>query len=114
MGSGIVEYPTGIDFNITVVLTSFFIAGGLFRAIGVEMLQFPRWGWSVFGGIVSRHVRPSDRSCVHFDSLAPRAAMNRSLHPHLHFCRRLQILFRGAFLLRRRGLCPGDHLRDVV
>ena len=65
MGSGMVEYPTGIDFSITVVLTSFFIAGSQFRAIGVEMLQFPRWGWSVFSGIVSRHVPPSDRSYVH-------------------------------------------------
>lgn len=27
--------------------------GGLFRAIVAGMLQFPRWAWSVFGGIVS-------------------------------------------------------------
>jgi len=27
--------------------------GGLFRAIGSGMLKLPRWGWSVFSGIVS-------------------------------------------------------------
>ena len=39
--------------SLTLILASFFIVGGLFRAIGAGMLKFPRWGWSVFSGIVS-------------------------------------------------------------
>jgi uncharacterized membrane protein HdeD (DUF308 family) len=36
-----------------LVLGSFFIVGGLFRAIGSGMAQLPRWGWAVFSGVVS-------------------------------------------------------------
>lgn len=39
--------------TLTLVLASFFIVGGLFRAIGSGMAKFPRWGWAVFSGIVS-------------------------------------------------------------
>ena len=35
------------------MLASFFIVGGLFRAIGSGMAKFPRWGWSVFSGVVA-------------------------------------------------------------
>ncbi len=27
--------------------------GGIFRAVGAGMIQFPRWGWSLVSGIVS-------------------------------------------------------------
>jgi len=39
--------------SLTLILASFFIVGGLFRAIGAAMLKLPRWGWSVLSGIVS-------------------------------------------------------------
>jgi uncharacterized membrane protein HdeD (DUF308 family) len=39
--------------SFTLILASYFIVGGLFRAIGAEMVRFPRWGWVVFSGIVS-------------------------------------------------------------
>jgi uncharacterized membrane protein HdeD (DUF308 family) len=39
--------------SLTLVLGSFFIVGGLFRAIGSGMAQLPRWGWAVFSGVVS-------------------------------------------------------------
>jgi uncharacterized membrane protein HdeD (DUF308 family) len=39
--------------GLTLILASFFVVGGLFRAIGAEALRFPRWGWLVFSGIVS-------------------------------------------------------------
>ena len=49
----LVRYPiTGAE-SLTLVLGSFFIVGGLFRAIGSGMAQFPNWGWGVFSGIVS-------------------------------------------------------------
>lgn len=49
----LIRYPAAGAVGLTLILASFFIVGGLFRAIGAGMLQFPRWGWSVFSGIVS-------------------------------------------------------------
>jgi len=36
-----------------MLLASFFIVAGLFRAVGAGVIRFPRWGWTVFSGIVS-------------------------------------------------------------
>jgi uncharacterized membrane protein HdeD (DUF308 family) len=49
----LVRYPLAGAASLTLILASFFIIGGLFRAIGSGMLKFPRWGWAVFSGIVS-------------------------------------------------------------
>ena len=49
----LIRYPSAGAVSFTLILGSFFIVGGLFRTIGAEMLKFPRWGWSVFSGIVS-------------------------------------------------------------
>ena len=49
----LVRYPAAGAMSLTLVLASFFVVGGLFRAIGSGMIQFPRWGWSVFSGILS-------------------------------------------------------------
>jgi len=49
----LVRYPLTGAASLTLILASFFIVGGIFRAIGAAMVQFPRWGWSVFSGIVS-------------------------------------------------------------
>jgi len=49
----LIRYPMAGAVSLTLVLASFFIVGGTFRAIGAGMLKFPRWGWSVFSGIVS-------------------------------------------------------------
>jgi uncharacterized membrane protein HdeD (DUF308 family) len=38
---------------LTLILASFFIVGGTFRAAAAGTLQFPRWGWSAFSGAVS-------------------------------------------------------------
>jgi len=52
-GYVLVRYPlTGAE-SLTLVLASFFVVGGMFRAIGYGMAKFPRWGWSVFSGVVS-------------------------------------------------------------
>jgi len=50
---GYVRYPLAGAASLTLILASFFIVTGLFRAIAAGVLQFPRWGWSVFSGIVS-------------------------------------------------------------
>lgn len=49
----LIRYPLVGAASLTLILASFFIVGGLFRAIGSGMLKLPRWGWSVLSGIVS-------------------------------------------------------------
>jgi uncharacterized membrane protein HdeD (DUF308 family) len=49
----LIRYPLAGAASLTLILASFFIVGGLFRAIGAGTLKLPRWGWSVFSGIVS-------------------------------------------------------------
>ena len=52
-GYVLIRYPLGGAISLTVILASFLIVCGLFRAIGAGALQFPHWGWSVFSGVVS-------------------------------------------------------------
>ena len=49
----LVRYPVMGAETLTLVLASFFIVGGIFRAVGSAMAKFPRWGWAVFSGAVS-------------------------------------------------------------
>jgi len=52
-GYALIRYPLAGAVAITLVLASFFIVGGLFRTVGATMMKLPRWGWSVFSGIIS-------------------------------------------------------------
>lgn len=52
-GYVLVRYPMTGAASITLVLASFFVVGGMFRAIGSGMAKFPRWGWAVFSGLIS-------------------------------------------------------------
>jgi len=49
----LIRYPLVGAESLTLILASFFIVGGLFRGIGAHLLKLPRWGWSVFSGVVS-------------------------------------------------------------
>jgi uncharacterized membrane protein HdeD (DUF308 family) len=49
----IIRYPLAGAAGLTLILASFFIVGGVFRAIGAGMLKLPRWGWSAFSGVLS-------------------------------------------------------------
>lgn len=49
----LVRYPGAGAVSLTLLLASFFVVGGLFRAIGAGMIQLPRWGWSTFSGVLS-------------------------------------------------------------
>ena len=49
----LIRYPVLGAESLTMVLASFFIVGGLFRAIGFGMAKIPRWGWAVVSGTVS-------------------------------------------------------------
>jgi uncharacterized membrane protein HdeD (DUF308 family) len=49
----LIRHPDSGAEAVTMIIASLFIVGGLFRAIGAGMIQFPRWGWTVFAGLVS-------------------------------------------------------------
>jgi uncharacterized membrane protein HdeD (DUF308 family) len=49
----LIRYPLAGAASLTLILASFFVVGGIFRAAGAGVLKFPRWGWSVFSGVVS-------------------------------------------------------------
>jgi uncharacterized membrane protein HdeD (DUF308 family) len=49
----LVRYPLEGEYGLTLVLASFFVVGGVFRAVGAGAMQFPQWGWVVLSGIVS-------------------------------------------------------------
>src|SRR5262249_23856293 len=49
----LIRHPDAGAAGITMVLAVLFIVGGLFRITGASALQFPRWGWTVFSGVVS-------------------------------------------------------------
>jgi len=49
----LVRYPNAGAASLTLVLASFFVVGGLFRATGAAVMRFPRWGWAAFSGTIS-------------------------------------------------------------
>jgi uncharacterized membrane protein HdeD (DUF308 family) len=49
----LIRHPDAGAQGVTMLLAALFIVGGLFRGIGASVLQFPRWGWTVFSGLVS-------------------------------------------------------------
>jgi uncharacterized membrane protein HdeD (DUF308 family) len=53
VGTLLVLYPDAGALTLTLVLSFYFIAGGLFKTIASMALQFPGWGWSVGSGLVS-------------------------------------------------------------
>ena len=53
VGTFLVVYPGAGALTLTLVLSFYFIAGGLFKSIGAMVLQFPSWGWTVASGVVS-------------------------------------------------------------
>jgi uncharacterized membrane protein HdeD (DUF308 family) len=53
VGTLLVVYPGSGALTLTLVLSLYFVVGGLFKTIGSMILQFPSWGWSVASGVVS-------------------------------------------------------------
>lgn len=49
----LLRYPLAGETSLTIVLASFFIVGGTFRAIGAARLRFPQWGWTTASGAIS-------------------------------------------------------------
>jgi uncharacterized membrane protein HdeD (DUF308 family) len=52
-GFVLLRYPGAGALALTMLLATFFIVAGLFRATGAGVLRLPRWGWATFSGIVS-------------------------------------------------------------
>ena len=49
----LIRHPTAGAEGATMLLAALFIVGGLFRGVGASLIQFPRWGWTLFSGLVS-------------------------------------------------------------
>jgi uncharacterized membrane protein HdeD (DUF308 family) len=49
----LIRYPLAGAASLTLILASFFVVSGMFRALAAGMMKFPRWGWAVFSGVVS-------------------------------------------------------------
>jgi len=49
----LIRYPFTGEISLTLVLASFFIVGGIFRAVGAGTLQFPQWGWTTLSGVIA-------------------------------------------------------------
>lgn len=49
----LIRHPDAGAAGVTMVLAALFMVGGLFRGVGASLIQFPRWGWTVFSGLVS-------------------------------------------------------------
>jgi uncharacterized membrane protein HdeD (DUF308 family) len=52
-GTLLLVYPGSGALTLTLVLSFYFIAGGLLKTIGSMLLQFPSWGWSAASALVS-------------------------------------------------------------
>ena len=53
VGALMVTHLNAAAGALTLLLAAFFLISGLFRIVAAVMVQFPGWGWAVFGGIVS-------------------------------------------------------------
>jgi uncharacterized membrane protein HdeD (DUF308 family) len=49
----LIRHPDAGAAGVTMLLAALFLVGGLFRAAAASVIQFPRWGWTVFAGLVS-------------------------------------------------------------
>jgi uncharacterized membrane protein HdeD (DUF308 family) len=49
----LIRHPDAGAQGVTMLLAALFIVGGLFRGAAAGAIQFPRWGWTVFSGLLS-------------------------------------------------------------
>jgi len=53
VGFVLIRAPAAGALSLTLVLSVYFMVGGILRAIYASWLQFPQYGWSVLSGVVS-------------------------------------------------------------
>lgn len=46
----LIRHPDAGAEAVTILLASLFVVGGIFRIVAASLIQFPRWGWTVFSG----------------------------------------------------------------
>jgi len=49
----LIRHPDAGAAGVTMLVASLFIVGGLFRTAGASVIQFPRWEWTAFAGLVA-------------------------------------------------------------
>jgi uncharacterized membrane protein HdeD (DUF308 family) len=49
----LIRHPDAGAEGVTLLPASLFIVGGVFRGVAASAIRFPRWGWTVFSGLVS-------------------------------------------------------------
>jgi len=49
----LIRHPDAGAAGVTMLLAALFIVGGIFRGAGASVLRFPRWGLTVFSGLLS-------------------------------------------------------------
>jgi uncharacterized membrane protein HdeD (DUF308 family) len=49
----LIRHPDAGAAGVTMLLAALFIVGGIFRGAAASALRFPRWGWTVFSGLVA-------------------------------------------------------------
>jgi len=53
VGTLLVLYPGSGAQTLTLILSFYFIVGGVFKAIAATALRFPSWGWTLASGVAS-------------------------------------------------------------
>jgi uncharacterized membrane protein HdeD (DUF308 family) len=53
VGTMLVIHPGAGSEALTLVLSLYFVVGGMFKTFGSIVLMFPSWGWSVASGLLS-------------------------------------------------------------
>jgi uncharacterized membrane protein HdeD (DUF308 family) len=53
VGVSLVGHPGAAAQGLTLLVSTFFLFGGLMRAAVAASVRFPSWGWSVAGGLVT-------------------------------------------------------------
>jgi uncharacterized membrane protein HdeD (DUF308 family) len=48
-----VRHPGAAALSLTLLLTPFFMVGGLFLVVSSLMLRFPHWGWACLSGVIA-------------------------------------------------------------
>jgi uncharacterized membrane protein HdeD (DUF308 family) len=49
----LIRHPDAGAAGVTLLIAGLLMIGGIFRGVAASVLQFPRWGWTLFSGVVS-------------------------------------------------------------
>ncbi len=52
VGFALIQHPAAGALAVTLVLSAYFVIGGVYRVIFALSLQFPQYGWVAFSGVI--------------------------------------------------------------